>query len=113
MWLLGAIVTSAIVFYLLQQSDDKKADRNGVPRAARGKKVATLFFITVLCVIVFYWFGANTQSADVQKTGGSKPGAVASMPAKVNALPSADHHLLETHMIKSIREDVHVGGAPF
>lgn len=119
-WFIGAIITSGILFYLLQSSDDAKADRNGVPRASNGKKIATFFFVTILCVVVFYLMSNAYGSSSDKTMGGSTGGRDApssgkptSMPVSNMSAPKLDKRLLETHMIKSIREDVNVGGAPF
>lgn len=122
-WFIGALVTSGVLFYLLQSSDDAKADRNGLPRASNGKKIATFFFVTILCVVVFYLMSnAYGSSPASVKSGGGDNCASTSvntqvkqspMPVSKADVPKLDKRLLETHMIKSIREDVNVGGAPF
>lgn len=107
-WLLGSFVTSIVAFFVLQSIDDAKQDRNGLPRATAGKKVATFFFVSVLCVIAFYWFAAGGgESAHNATGGGAMPRPAVGQP------PRMDKNLLETHMIKNIREDIQVGPAPF
>lgn len=113
-WLVIACITATVAYWLLQNMEDAKNAREGRPRASAGKRVATFFFILILCIGIFYWFGANTGH-DLSG-GGYEEGTIrrGDMPRpSIAHPPRLDKHLLETHMIKNIREDIHVGGAPF
>lgn len=110
-WLIGAVITATIAYYILQSMEDSKCDRLGQPRPSSGKKVATFFFILLLCLIVFYWFAAGAP-ADGSENPLKVHGGAMPRPSIAHA-PRMDKQLLETHMIKNIREDIHVGAAPF
>lgn len=111
-WLLAAVIAAVIAFFVLQSMDDAKADRNKMPRASTGKKVATFFFLLIFMVVVFYWMMGCTSDGAGDSKGGAEV-LKGSMPQASMTTPKLDKRLLETHMIKGIREDVEVGNAPF
>jgi hypothetical protein len=107
-WLIASVAAATIIFFLLQSHDDAKADRARAPRASNGKRVATFFFLVLLCVIVGYFISSSGTAGEGVVSGGSMP-----RPSRAAPPAQLDKNLLEAHMIKSIREDVLVGGAPF
>lgn len=107
MWLVTVAAASVFIYYVLQSLDDSKSDRNRVPRASSGKRIATYFFILLLTTIMMYLFKQTPAEPSVSISGGKMP-----VPT-VGTVPKMDKQLLETHMIRSIRQDVQVGGAPF
>lgn len=106
-WLIGAIVSSLVFFYILQNLDDARMDQQRQPRASVGRKLATFFFITVITTVLFYWVG-NMMAGDDNGTSAPIEGGLASRASNGN-----NGRALEARMIKSIHQEVDVGAAPF
>lgn len=57
------MMSSLILFMVLQYIDDQKNQRNGRPLASTGTKLTMLFFITIIMTILVHFFWKETSSS--------------------------------------------------
>jgi hypothetical protein len=99
-YVVGALLTACVIYWYLQSIDDAKCMRENRPPATTGKKVILLFFLSIICIFVFYLIG-NSFNTTSNATGGASE-----IEPKVDAQYKID-------MVKNIREDVKIGLPPF
>lgn len=103
-YLIGAVLISALLYWILQGREDDKARAEGQPSASTSKRVMLFFFLLIVMTFVFYFVGnamgggSNTTTAAVEGVEKEKGGATKDYKA---------------NMVKNIREDVIVGLPPF
>ncbi len=64
------IISSLILFMILQYIDDQKNQRNGKPLTSTGSKLTMLFFITIIITILMHFFWK--ESKDSVFSGGNQ-----------------------------------------
>ncbi len=100
--ILVALGISGVIFYFLQNVEETKARREGLPPPTVAKKAILFFFIFLMTLVIMHFLGLGV-------TGGKRSGGKV---IDIGITGSSDASW-KNEMIERIREDVHVGVAPF
>lgn len=102
-WIVATIL-SLVIFFILSSIDDQRAKKKGSPSQGSSRKVALFFFITIVVFTgTFLLSGTNSGRQIMHRVRGGGETLMEQQLPKVN----------EIHMLKNIREDIHVGSGPF
>lgn len=102
-YVIGAVLTSFFLYWVLQSRDDDQARQQGREPASAAKRVMLLFFLLVVTTFLFFLITNSiprTSVATSTAAANAEGGAVLAKNYKMD-------------MVKNIREDVIVGLPPF
>lgn len=103
-----ALVISVVAYFILQNIDDHRSKTKNIPPATTAKKVTLFFFILIVVFVATYLFGVSDAGQRVVN-GRFRPMNVATSGGDGYDVSKVN----EIHMLKNIREDIHVGSGPF
>ncbi len=100
-YLIGAILLSGMMYWILQGREDEKAKSEDRPPASGAKRVMLFFFLLIVMTFIFFFIGnalsANSANGKTEYDQGGGVGV-------------SDYR---AEMVKHIKEDVIVGLPPF
>lgn len=105
-----SFVISLVAYYFLQDIEDAKAAREGVPPATTAKRAILWFFLFIVILVLVHFgsesiagwgSGVGAESGAPPKASGGAMGGAAPDPAQVAA------------MLRRIPQDIQVGPVPF
>lgn len=99
-----AVAISGVIFFFLQSSEDAKARREGLPPPTVARKAVLFFFVFLVVLVLLHFMGVGVGGSKGKVSGGEKMHA---------AVMGSSDASWKNDMIERIREDVHVGVAPF
>jgi hypothetical protein len=107
-YLIGAILLSGMMYWILQGREDEKAKSEDRPPASGAKRVMLFFFLLIVMTFVFFFIG-NALGASGGAIGRMKSESI--VPKQGGGGVGVSDYRAE--MVKHIKEDVIVGLPPF
>jgi hypothetical protein len=89
-----AILSTVVVYLVLQRVDDNRRERKNQPLASWGQRIGLLFFVAIVCFVATYLL-ENMNEPDTNQSAYVHGGSY------------------EKEMLKSIHEPIHTGMPPF
>lgn len=102
MWIVATFI-SVIIFFILSSIDDQRQKKKGA-HPDKTRKIALFFFIAIVVFTGTFLLSGTKQGKEIiNRVRNQQGGETFYETPKIN----------EIHMLKNIREDIHVGGGPF
>jgi len=101
-----------IAFFILQNIDDARAQRNNQPKANLSKKALLFLFLLLISLVLFHLLESSTGFFSAPQLEIPKI-LSQNVATNIEPYPKIDAHTIEKNMLRAIREDVDIGRVPF